>query len=164
MPKSNKKSQKPLQADFASLLLSKQKDILKRGMTWTEQKQEGTTFKVQSLAIANSLYSDLINQWSGTRSQKKYWVEVGTDRIDYMDTDDLTASVPIGKKQTNKQTNKQTYKQTNKQTNKQTLFSTWRQLTWWLVPQQGTVREGEFPRLHPHTPHWEGVEVTCRCR
>ena len=31
-----------------------------------EQKTKGTTFKVQSIAIANSLYNDLIHQWSVT--------------------------------------------------------------------------------------------------
>ena len=36
-------------------LLSNHKEILKRGMTLTEQKQKGTTFKVQSIAISNQL-------------------------------------------------------------------------------------------------------------
>ena len=40
-----------------------QNEILKRGMTWTEQKPKGTTFKVHSWAIANSLNIDLIHQW-----------------------------------------------------------------------------------------------------
>ena len=30
-------------------------------MTWTEQKQKGTNFKVQGIAIANPLYIDLIH-------------------------------------------------------------------------------------------------------
>ena len=34
-------------------------------MTWTEQKSKGTPFKVQSVAIANTLYIDLIHQWPG---------------------------------------------------------------------------------------------------
>ena len=59
-----KKSRKPLQDEFSSLLLSNQKEILKRGMTWTEQKLKGTTFKVQSIAIANPLYIDFIHQWN----------------------------------------------------------------------------------------------------
>ena len=45
-----------------SLLLSNQNEILKRAMTWTEQKPKGTTFKVHSIAIANPLYIDLIHQ------------------------------------------------------------------------------------------------------
>ena len=32
-------------------------------MTWTEQKSKGTTFKVQSVAIASQLYIDLTHQW-----------------------------------------------------------------------------------------------------
>ena len=32
-------------------------------MTWTEQKTKGTTFKVQSITIANPLYIDFIHQW-----------------------------------------------------------------------------------------------------
>ena len=31
-------------------------------MTWKKQKQKGTTFDVQSIAIANPLYIDLIQQ------------------------------------------------------------------------------------------------------
>ena len=61
MPKS-KKSCKPLQANFLFFLLSNQKEIMKRGMTWTEQKTKSTTFKVQSLATANPWYIDLIHQ------------------------------------------------------------------------------------------------------
>ena len=57
MPKSPK-SRKPLQGEF----FSNQNEILKRGMTWTEQKPKGTTFKVQSIAIANPLNIDLIHQ------------------------------------------------------------------------------------------------------
>ena len=52
------KSRKTLQDKLLSLLLSNQKEILKRGMTWTEQKPKGTTFKVQSIAVANQLYID----------------------------------------------------------------------------------------------------------
>ena len=59
MPKSQK-SCKPLQDEFPSLFLSNQNEILKRCMTWTEQKLKGTTFKVQSIAIANPLFIDLI--------------------------------------------------------------------------------------------------------
>ena len=40
-----------------------QKEILKRGMTWTEQKPKGTTFQVQFIAIANLFYIELIHQW-----------------------------------------------------------------------------------------------------
>ena len=58
---------KPLQDEFSSLLLSNQNKILKRGMTWTEQKPNGTTFEVQSVAIANQLYIDLIHQLEGGR-------------------------------------------------------------------------------------------------
>ena len=39
-----------------------QMEILIRGMTWTEQKPKGTTFKVQSIAIGNPLNIDLIHQ------------------------------------------------------------------------------------------------------
>ena len=53
---------KPLQDKFLSLLLSNQKEILKRGMTLTEPKPKGTTFKVQSIAIVNPLYIDLKHQ------------------------------------------------------------------------------------------------------
>ena len=60
MPKS-KKSRKPLPDEFLSLLLSNQNKILKRGMTWTEHKQKGTTFKVQSLAIANPGRSPMVS-------------------------------------------------------------------------------------------------------
>ena len=63
MPKSPK-TRKRLQDEFLSLLLSNQTEILKRGMTWTEQKTKGTTFKVQYVAIANPLYIDLIHQWT----------------------------------------------------------------------------------------------------
>ena len=62
MPLSQKR-RKPLQAGFLSLLQSKQKEILKRGMTSTEPKPKSTTFKVQLIAIANPLYIDLIHQW-----------------------------------------------------------------------------------------------------
>ena len=62
MPKSQK-SCKPLQANFLSLLQSNQKKILKRGMIWKEQKLKETTFKVQSIALANQIYIDLIHQW-----------------------------------------------------------------------------------------------------
>ena len=58
MPKSQDRH-KPLQAEFLSLLPSNQEEIMKRGMTWTEQKPKGTTFKVQSIAIANPSYIDL---------------------------------------------------------------------------------------------------------
>ena len=57
------KSHKLLQSNFLSLLLSNQKEILKKGISWTEEKQKGTTFKVQSIAIANPLYTDLIHQY-----------------------------------------------------------------------------------------------------
>ena len=40
-----------------------QKEFLKRGMAWTKEKPKGTTFKVQSIAIATPLYIDLIHQW-----------------------------------------------------------------------------------------------------
>ena len=59
MPKSQK-SRKPLQADFLSLLLNNQKEILKRGMTWIKQKPKGTTFKVPSIAKENPLYIDFL--------------------------------------------------------------------------------------------------------
>ena len=55
------KSCKPLKAKFLSLLLSNQKEIIKRDMIWTEQKPKGTTFKVQSLGLANPLCIDLIH-------------------------------------------------------------------------------------------------------
>jgi hypothetical protein len=58
----SQKSRKPLQANFSSLHLSNQNEILKRGMTWTEQKPKGTTFKVQSITVANPWYIDLIHQ------------------------------------------------------------------------------------------------------
>ena len=61
----SQKSCKLLQANFLSLFLSNQKKILKRGITETEQKTKGTTFKVQSIAIPNSLYIDLIHQFPG---------------------------------------------------------------------------------------------------
>ena len=35
-------------------------------MTWTKQRQKGTTFKVQLVAIANPLYIDMIQQCPGT--------------------------------------------------------------------------------------------------
>ena len=38
--------------------LRNQNEILKRGITWTEQKPKGTTFKVQSIATENPLYID----------------------------------------------------------------------------------------------------------
>ena len=63
MPKP-KKSRKPLKNVFLLLILSNQNEILKRGMTWTEQKRKGTNFKVQSIAIENLLYIDLIHQWA----------------------------------------------------------------------------------------------------
>ena len=53
---------KLLQNKFVSLLFSNQKEILKRGITLTEQKPKGTTFKVQSIDIANPLYIDLTHQ------------------------------------------------------------------------------------------------------
>ena len=71
MPKSQK-IRKPLQAKFSSLCLSNQKEILKRGITWTEQKPKGTTFKVQSIAISNPLYIDLIHQWQPIVCLKLY--------------------------------------------------------------------------------------------
>ena len=40
-----------MQANFLSRLLSNQKEILKRGMTLTEQKSKDTTFKLRSIAI-----------------------------------------------------------------------------------------------------------------
>ena len=61
MPKSQK-SRKPPQEEFLSLLLSNQNEVLKRGMSRTEQKPKGTTFKVHSLGIENPLYIDLIHQ------------------------------------------------------------------------------------------------------
>ena len=61
MPKSQKSCNR-LQAQFLSLLLNNQKEIMKRGMTWAEQKPKGITFKVHSLAIENALYMDLIHQ------------------------------------------------------------------------------------------------------
>ena len=61
MPKSQK-GHKPLQDKFLSLLLSNKKEIWKRDMTLTEQKQKGTTFRVLSKAIANKLYIDMIHQ------------------------------------------------------------------------------------------------------
>ena len=60
MPKSQK-SRNPLQDVFLSLLLSNQNEILKRGISWTEQKSKGKTFKVQSIAIANPCI-ELIHQ------------------------------------------------------------------------------------------------------
>ena len=51
-----------LQANFSSLLLSNQKEIMKKGLSWTEQKPSGTPFKVQSIAIANPLYIDFKHQ------------------------------------------------------------------------------------------------------
>ena len=47
---------KLLQDKLLSLLLSNQKKILKRGMTWIEQKPKGTAFKLQSIAIANQYF------------------------------------------------------------------------------------------------------------
>ena len=60
MPKSPKKRGNSLQAKIVSLLLRNQKETLKTATTWTESKPKGTTLKVQSIAIANSLYFDLI--------------------------------------------------------------------------------------------------------
>ena len=67
MPESKKC--KPLQDKFLPLPLSIKNEILKRGMTWKKQKQKGTTFKVQSIAVANPLYIDLIHQWSYCQSK-----------------------------------------------------------------------------------------------
>ena len=58
----SQKGRKPLQDKFLSLLLRNEKEILRRGMTLTEQKPKGTTFKDQSISLANSLYIDLIHQ------------------------------------------------------------------------------------------------------
>ena len=58
MPESQQKNRKPLRDKFSSFLLSNQKEIVKRGMTCTEQKLKGTHFKVQSIAIANPIYFD----------------------------------------------------------------------------------------------------------
>ena len=54
MPKSEK-SRKPLQDEVLSLLLINQNKILKRGMTWTEQKPKVTTFKMQPIAYSKSI-------------------------------------------------------------------------------------------------------------
>ena len=62
------KSRKLLQAKFLSLLPSNQKEILKKGMSWTKQKPKGPTFKVQSIAIANPLYIHFIHQWPPSTS------------------------------------------------------------------------------------------------
>ena len=51
-----------MQDKLLSNLLSIKKDILKRGLTWTKQKPKVTTFKRQSIAVANPLYIDLIHQ------------------------------------------------------------------------------------------------------
>ena len=62
MPIIPKNKRMLLQDEFLSLLLSNQNEILKRRMPWTEQKPKGTTFKVQSIGIANPFYIDLIHQ------------------------------------------------------------------------------------------------------
>ena len=47
----SQKIRKPLKTNYPTLWWSNQKEILKRSMTWTEQKLKDTPFKVQSIAI-----------------------------------------------------------------------------------------------------------------
>ena len=78
-----KKVSSPCKPIFLSLLLSNQKEIMKRGMTWTEQKTKGTTFKVQSLAIANPWYIDLIHQCV-TNCHKLSWIVMNYNELSWI--------------------------------------------------------------------------------